>query len=117
MMRRLTLIAALALLGGAATLRAQQAPTAAPAETEPYLRYGCAQCHGTVGQGALSAPPLPRGYPLEALLAKLRGKAGAGRMEIYTERALPDHDVERIAAYLAALPEDPPVEKLPLLSH
>jgi len=69
------------------------------------------------GQGALSAPALARSYPKEALLAKLRGRLGGGRMEIYTERALPDSDVDRIVAYLAQIPPDPPIKDIPLLTR
>lgn len=82
-----------------------------------YLRVGCYECHGTVGQGAQAnplAPKLaPKPLPLVALTAYIRKPAG--NMPPYVSKVLSDADVADIRAYLATIPEPPPVSSFPLL--
>lgn len=79
-----------------------------------YMRVGCWQCHGTVGQGGTAGPRIaPDPLPYEALTAFLRTTNRA--MPPYREAVLPDHELADIYAYLQSIPEPPPAESLPLL--
>jgi len=84
-----------------------------------YLKYGCYECHGTVGQGAQAnplAPKLaPRPLPLPALIAYVRKPAGS--MPPYVSKVLSNAELADIRAYLASIPEPPPVKSIPLLNQ
>ncbi len=67
-----------------------------------YLRVGCAQCHGTVGQGGSAGPALA-GTPLPyagfaALLRNPRAE-----MPPYTAKVLSDGDLAAIYAFVKSL--------------
>lgn len=76
---------------------------------ETYMRVGCFQCHGTVGQGPVSGPKLaPNPLPMEAIRAYIRAPAEV--MPPYVESVLSDADVADIHAYLESIPDAPSVE-------
>ena len=76
---------------------------------ETYMRVGCFECHGTVGQGPISGPKLaPDPLPMEAIRAYIRTPAEV--MPPYVESVLSDADVADIHAYLESIPEGPNVE-------
>ena len=76
---------------------------------ETYMRVGCFQCHGTVGQGPVAGPKLaPDPLPMEALRAYIRAPAEV--MPPYVESVLSDADVADIHAYLESIPDAPDVE-------
>jgi len=76
---------------------------------ETFMRVGCFQCHGTVGQGPVVGPKLaPDPLPLEALRAYIRAPAQV--MPPYVESVLSDEDVADIHAYLESIPPAPDVE-------
>jgi cytochrome c553 len=81
-----------------------------------YMKYGCYQCHGTVGQGAgqfgprIAPDPLP--YPL--YVAQLRRPAAF--MPVYTKRLLSEEGVGNIYAYLTAQPALRDYKTIPLLN-
>lgn len=76
---------------------------------ETFMRVGCFQCHGTVGQGPISGPKLaPDPLPLEALRAYIRAPAQV--MPPYVESVLSDEDVADIHAYLESIPPAPDVQ-------
>lgn len=76
---------------------------------ETFMRVGCFQCHGTVGQGPISGPKLaPDPLPLDALRAYIRAPAQV--MPPYVESVLSDQDVADIHAYLETIPPSPAVE-------
>lgn len=75
---------------------------------EIYMRVGCFQCHGTVGQGPVSGPKLaPNPLPMEAIRAYIRAPAQV--MPPYVESVLSDADVADIHAYLESIPPAPNV--------
>jgi ubiquinol-cytochrome c reductase cytochrome c subunit len=79
-----------------------------------YMKVGCYQCHGTVGQGGAAGPRLaPEPMPLEALRVFLRNSARA--MPAYPESILDDAGVADLRAYLASIPPSRSVDELPLL--
>ena len=79
-----------------------------------YLRVGCWQCHGTVGQGGAAGPKIaPDPLPYDALAAFVRTTNRA--MPPYRESVLRNDELADIYAYLQSIPKPPPAESLPLL--
>jgi ubiquinol-cytochrome c reductase cytochrome c subunit len=96
----LAVVAAGLVLGSSAAL-------AASAENgqKAFMKYGCWQCHGTVGQGSsVTGPKLaPDPMPYEAMANFIRG--GTIRMPPYREQVLPNEDLQDIHAYLSSVPK------------
>lgn len=98
-------------LAGLALGVARADPVAAPSPASPadpvagqsrYMRVGCAQCHGTVGQGGNAGPALI-GTPLspEGFARQLRRPVN--NMPPYTRAVLSDRDVRDIDAWVRTL--------------
>ena len=95
------------LLVTASPARSADAPDAERG-FETYMRVGCFQCHGTVGQGPISGPKLaPDPLPMEAIRAYIRAPAQV--MPPYVESVLSDGEVADIHAYLESIPDAPDV--------
>lgn len=119
-MKALMLVATLAF---ATVVTAAQAPApAAPpapagnAETgrKLYVSYGCWQCHGYEGQGGAAGPRLaPRPLPFAGFSRYVRRPTN--QMPPYTEKVVPDADLEHIHAFLMSRPAPPAAQSLPLL--
>src|SRR4051794_775195 len=95
----------LAALAVSLTLGAGAAVAADAAKgKQNFMKYGCWQCHGTVGQGSpVSGPKLAPGpLPFEAMSAFIRNSRRA--MPPYREEVLPKADLEDIHAYLSSIP-------------
>ena len=109
---RLAAVAAgLVLAHGAA-----QAADAAKGK-QAFMKYGCWQCHGTVGQGSpITGPKLaPDPMPLEALTTFLRTTNRT--MPPYREAVLPNADIADIHAYLASIPKPADPNSIDLLKN
>jgi ubiquinol-cytochrome c reductase cytochrome c subunit len=79
-----------------------------------FVKHGCWQCHGFMGQGSVAGAKLaPNPLPYEALAAFVRNTNGA--MPPYPKAMLPDEDLADIHAYLQALPKGPDADSIPLL--
>lgn len=76
-----------------------------------YLKNGCYECHGTVGQGGTG----PRIAPRTASLTYIRKPAG--QMPPYTPKVMPDADLSDVLAYLMAIPAPPPAKNIALLNQ
>jgi ubiquinol-cytochrome c reductase cytochrome c subunit len=126
---KLQSIATLALATGVAALLTTSAAfaqsTPAPAALAAgdatrgkanFLKYGCYECHGTVGQGNYTAAVrlAPHPLPLGAILNYIRKPAG--EMPSYSTAILPDKDVADIWAYLASIPVGKTAAQIPALS-
>ncbi len=123
--------AALALAVTPILVRAQAQPAApvAPAPAgdkakgyDTYMRYGCFQCHGTVGQGAATrfGPRLAPGpIPYVAFDRQIRNPRNAIQtytpMPVYTQKVLTDQQVADMYAYLASIPPARKLQDIPLL--
>jgi ubiquinol-cytochrome c reductase cytochrome c subunit len=80
-----------------------------------YVKNGCWQCHGFVGQGGVTGPKLaPDPIPQAALSAFLRNSNGA--MPPYMEAVLSNEDLADIHAYLQAIPKAADYKSIPLLN-
>jgi mono/diheme cytochrome c family protein len=106
-------LAALALLAGPALAAGDAARGKAA-----FTKYGCWQCHGFEGQGSAATsnskvlthePP-----PWEGFSALVRSSNTA--MPPYSEKILPDGDLEDIHAYLTSLPKPKDYKSIPLLN-
>ncbi|HKA79495.1 MAG TPA: cytochrome c [Xanthobacteraceae bacterium] len=80
-----------------------------------FVKNGCWQCHGFVGQGGVAGPKLaPDPIPAEAFTAFVRTTNRA--MPPYSEAVLSDADLADIHAYLASVPKAADPKTIPLLS-
>ncbi len=104
---------ALVALIAAGTARAAGAASAGNGKAA-YVKNGCWQCHGFVGQGGPARPKLaPDPLPLAALAAFIRNTNG--RMPPYMEAVLSNADLADIHAYLLAIPQPAGYNSIPLL--
>jgi mono/diheme cytochrome c family protein len=105
------------LLFAAGLLFASTALAAGSAEKgkAAFVRHGCWQCHGYLGQGGIAGKKLaPNPLPLETMSAFVRNSAGA--MPPYQKAILSDADLADIHAYLSSLPKAPDYKGIPLLN-
>ena len=112
------LSAAKNLLFVAALLFAPLALAAGSAEKGKtgYVKHGCWQCHGFVGQGGVTGPKLaPEPMAVEAFTAFVRGSNGA--MPPYQEAILSNDDLADIHAYLQTIPKPADYKSVPLLNQ
>jgi ubiquinol-cytochrome c reductase cytochrome c subunit len=83
-----------------------------------FLKYGCWQCHGIEGQGSavtsLGKVLAPDPLPYDGFSAFVRSTNRA--MPPYSEKVLPNGDLEDIHAYLASIPKAKDYKSIPLLN-
>ena len=81
-----------------------------------FVKHGCWQCHGFVGQGGVAGPALvPEVMPLEAMVNFVRNSSRS--MPPYKEAILPNADLNEIHAYLVSLPKPADPKTVPLLNQ
>ena len=118
-MRSIRSLVQLAQLALAVVLVSSQAAAlAASAEKgkAAFVKYGCWQCHGFVGQGGPAGPKLaPNPLPLEALSAFVRHSNGP--MPPYMEAVLSNQELADIHAYLQSIPKPRDYKSIPLLGQ
>jgi len=106
----------------AATLALPQTPASSNASAGNaekgkalFLRDGCYECHGYVGQGtkdgARIGPPV---LNVQGLIRYVRRPAGA--MPAFTEKVVTDAELTDIYAYLKSIPAPKAVKDIPLLN-
>jgi mono/diheme cytochrome c family protein len=82
-----------------------------------YESYGCYECHGREGQGAMQtrAPRIgPPPIPLEAFISYVRHPLN--EMPPYTAKVASNQDLTDIYAFLKTIPKPPPGKDIPLLN-
>src|SRR6185295_4272506 len=83
-----------------------------------FLKYGCWQCHGTQGQGSVATSNgkvlAPDPLPWETFSAFVR-TANTG-MPPYSEKVLPNGELEDIYAYLGTIAKPADYKTIPLLN-
>jgi ubiquinol-cytochrome c reductase cytochrome c subunit len=86
---------------------------------EAFVKHGCFQCHGTVGQGSVNTSGgkvlTNTALPLEAFQAFVRTTNRA--MPPYSEKILSNDDLADIYAYLEAIPKPVDYKTIPLLNE
>jgi len=80
-----------------------------------YVKDGCYECHGYNGQGGAGARIAPKPPAVAALIKYVRHPAGA--MPPYTAKVASDQDLADIRAFLATIPEPPPLKSIPILNQ
>ncbi len=81
-----------------------------------FVKNGCWQCHGFVGQGGIAGPRLaPDPMPFEAMSNFIRNSSRA--MPPYREAILPEADLKEIHVYLSSIPKAPDAKSIPLLAQ
>jgi ubiquinol-cytochrome c reductase cytochrome c subunit len=82
-----------------------------------FVKHGCYQCHGFVGQGSVATSNgkvlYDTALPLEGFIAFVRSTNRA--MPPYSEKILPTADLVDIHAYLESLPKPADYKTIPLL--
>ncbi len=109
-------------------LRAQQSDQSSTTENIPagnagngkklFTNFGCYECHGTEGQGALQTGGArigPPQLPVEAFVGYVRHPAN--RMPPYTSKVASNQDLADIYAYLKTIPMPPKGKDIPLLKQ
>ena len=82
---------------------------------ELFMKAGCYQCHGTVGQGANTGPKLgPDPLPLESFVSFVRN-AATTNMPAFSANMVSDAEMADIHAYLSSVPKPPARKDIPLL--
>lgn len=80
-----------------------------------YASTGCYQCHANEGQGGAQGPRLgPDPLTLARFIWYVRNPSGG--MPPYTDVVMSDQDLADIHAFLAARPQPPAVDSIPLLA-
>ena len=81
-----------------------------------FVAYGCYECHGREGAGAITGPRI--GPPAITLAAVLRYvRAPTGQMPPYTAKVVSDQDLADIYAFLKSFPTPRPAKDIPLLNE
>jgi len=80
-----------------------------------YLKDGCYECHGYAGQGGAGARLAPKVLSAVNLIKYVRHPAGS--MPPYTNKVVSDAELTDIRAFLASLPEPPPLKSIPILNQ
>src|ERR1051326_2821937 len=79
-----------------------------------FMKFGCFECHGREGQGAVTGPRLNQNpIPYARFSSYIRKPSG--EMPPYTAKVVSDSQATDIYAYLQSLPKPPSVENIPLL--
>jgi ubiquinol-cytochrome c reductase cytochrome c subunit len=99
----------------AALARAQDAAGNAEAGKRLYMKNGCYQCHGTVGQGTVAGARIgPPPLSVQGLIRYVRRPGG--QMPAFTEKVMSDRQLTDVYAYLKAIPPPKPSKEIPLLN-
>ena len=97
----------------AASVWAQDSAGNPEAGKRLYMKNGCYQCHGTVGQGTIAGvrigPP-----PLSA--QGLIRYVPAGQMPAFTEKVMSDGELTNVYSFLKTIPPPKPSKDVPLLN-
>jgi len=81
-----------------------------------FVRNGCYQCHGYVGQGGQGGARLAQTkLSVAAFTAYVRNPAPGG-MPPYRAKVMPDQELADVYAYIQSIPPPPPLTSIPLLN-
>lgn len=79
-----------------------------------FMKRGCYQCHGTVGQGGNAGPSLsPNTMPYESFRAIVRSPPN--EMPPFSEKILSNAELQDIHVYLTSLPKPQAANSIKLL--
>jgi mono/diheme cytochrome c family protein len=80
-----------------------------------FMRNGCYQCHGTVGQGGLAGPRLAQTrLTLPAFTSYVRNPRPSN-MPPYRSKVMTDQELADVYTYIQSVPPPVPPSAIPLL--
>jgi len=100
--------------------------TVAIAQTKPgesangkrlFIRNGCYQCHGTVGQGGLAGPRLAQTKLALAAFTSYVRNPRPGNMPPYRSKVMTDQELSDIYVYIQSVPAPVPPSDIPILNQ
>jgi len=98
-----------------ALVPAQDTAGNAEAGKRIYMKNGCYQCHGTVGQGTIAGARLgPPPLTVQGMIRYVRHPAG--QMPAFTEKVMSDKELTDVYAFLKTIPPPKPSKDIPLLN-
>ena len=100
----------------AVTAIAQTKPGDAANGKRIFMRNGCYQCHGTVGQGGLAGPRLAQTKLTAAGFTSYVRNPRPSNMPPYREKVMTDQELADVYAYIQSLPAPAPLANIPLLN-
>jgi mono/diheme cytochrome c family protein len=104
------------LLGVTALAIAQAKPGDIENGKRIFMRNGCYQCHGTVGQGGLAGARLAQTkLTLAGFTTYVRNPA-PGNMPPYRAKVMSDQELADIYAYVQSVPPPVPLANIPILA-
>jgi len=98
----------------------QESPAAANTSNGQrlFVRYGCYECHGYLGQGSTSTGGTrlgPPQIPLSAFVSYVREPTS--QMPPYTAKVISNEDLAEIYSFLKSVPPPPPLKSIPILNQ
>ena len=82
-----------------------------------FMRNGCYQCHGTVGQGGAAGKRLAQTkLPVAAFIAFVRNPPPS-EMPPYRAKIMSDQELTDVFAYIQTFPAPLPVASVPILNE
>jgi mono/diheme cytochrome c family protein len=101
----------------AATAIAQTKPGDPANGKRLFMRNGCYQCHGTVGQGGLAGPRLAQTkLALAGFTAYVRNPRPSN-MPPYRSKVMTDQELADVYAYIQSVPAPVPLVNIPILNE
>jgi mono/diheme cytochrome c family protein len=100
--------------------------TLALAQTKPgdsangkrlFMRNGCYQCHGTVGQGGMAGPRLAQTKLTSAAFTASVRNPRPSNMPPYRSKVMTDQELADVYAYLQSVPPPVPLADIPILNN
>ena len=80
-----------------------------------FMKNGCFECHGTVGQGTIAGARIgPPPLNAQGLIRYVRRPAG--QMPAFTEKVMSDRELTDVYSFLKTIPPPRPSKDVPLLN-
>lgn len=80
-----------------------------------FMKVGCYECHGTVGQGTIAGARIgPPRLNLQGAIRYVRRPAG--QMPAFTDKVMSDRELTDVYTFLKAIPPAKPSQDIPLLN-
>jgi mono/diheme cytochrome c family protein len=101
----------------AATVIAQTKPGDSAGGKRVFMRNGCYQCHGTVGQGGLAGPRLAQTQLALAGFTSYVRNPRPSNMPPYRNQVMTDQELADVYAYIQSVPPPVPLANIPILNE
>jgi mono/diheme cytochrome c family protein len=117
MKQRMIILATFALVCLAATAFAQTKTGDVENGKRLFMRNGCYQCHGTVGQGGQAGARLAQiKLPLNGFIAFVRNPPPSN-MPPYRAKVMSDQELADVYAHIKTFPEPVPIKNIAILNE